>query len=186
MALDRRLLAAAAAALAASAFAWLHRKRRSSAAPPVRRARVAVVGCGGWAQGWHLPNLKNRDDVDIVALVEPSDEPGNGGCMTGRCEPMTALVQKHGARRYRSLDALLDEKQEELRLDGILIAAPHALHCSLGLAVMRGGLHLLLEKPMTSDLKEARALYDASAAAPGLAFLLNNTANWQVCITQCP
>jgi predicted dehydrogenase len=182
MADHRRTLVLLGAAVAASAFAWMCRKRsrRSLSTPaalPVRRARVAVVGCGGWTQGWHLPNLANRDDVEIVALVEPSDEPGTGGCMAGRCEPMRALVDKYGTRRYRSLDALLDDKQEEL--DGILIAAPHALHCSLGLAVLRAGLHLLLEKPMTSDLKEARALFDASAAAPGLAFILNNTANWQ-------
>ena len=37
-------------------------------------ARVAVVGCGSWTQGWHLPNLSNRDDAKIVALVDPSDQ----------------------------------------------------------------------------------------------------------------
>ena len=40
-------------------------------------ARVAVVGCGGWTQGWHLPNLSNRDDATIVALVDPSDQGGD-------------------------------------------------------------------------------------------------------------
>jgi len=62
----------------------------------------------------------------------------------------------------------------------VLVAAPHTLHCSLGLTVLKAGLHLLLEKPMTTDVAEARALFDAAAAAPKLALLLNNTANWQV------
>ena len=176
----RALLAAAVAAAGATAVAlWLARRRvaHKSAYSPVRRARIAVVGCGGWSQGWHLPNLANRSDATIVALVEPSDAPGSGGCMTGRCEATSELVKKYGAPRYHSLEALLAEKRDEL--DGVLVAAPHTLHCSLGLAVLRAGLHLLLEKPMTTDVNEARALFDAAAGAPGQALILNNTANWQ-------
>ena len=41
----------------------------------VRRARVAVVGCGGWAQGWHLPHLAQRTDAEIVALIDTTGSP---------------------------------------------------------------------------------------------------------------
>lgn len=140
-------------------------------------ARIAVVGCGGWTQGWHLPNLAHRDDAEIAALVEPADEPGMGGCLSGRLESMAALEAKYAAPRYRSLTALLAERRSEL--DGVLVAAPHTLHCELGKAVLDAGLHLLIEKPLTTDVAEARTLVDASFAAPQLALLLNNTANWQ-------
>ena len=51
----------------------------STAAPFTgRKARVAVLGCGGWTQGWHLPNLGRRADAEIVAVVDPSEHPGSG------------------------------------------------------------------------------------------------------------
>ena len=136
-----------------------------------------MVGCGGWTQGWHLPNIANRNDAELIALVDPADHPGDGGCLSGKVEPMSALVEKYGVPRYSSLEALLREKRAEL--DGVLVAAPHGLHASLGLAVLGAGLHLLLEKPMTTDLAEAKALLQAAEARPQLGFLLNNTANWQ-------
>ena len=162
-----------AAAVAAAGIVWLRRRagsclRHARRSPPARRARIAVVGCGGWTQGWHLPNIANRDDAVLVALVDPSDHPGDGGCMTGRCETMDALVAKYGVPRYRSLDALLVERRDEI--DGVLVAAPHTLHCSIGLTVLRNGLHLLLEKPMTTNVSEARApprlLFLCTTASP--------------------
>ena len=44
------------------------------------------------------------------------------------------------------------------------------------------GLHVLMEKPMTTDVDEARDLAAAAAAAAardGRAFLVNNTANYR-------
>ena len=44
---------------------------------------------------------------------------------------------------------------------------------------LEAGLHVLMEKPMTADVAQARALHELSAARPHLCFALNNTANWQ-------
>ena len=61
----------------------------STAAPFTgRKARVAVLGCGGWTQGWHLPNLGNREDTEIVAVIDPCEHPGGGGCVPSLCKPM--------------------------------------------------------------------------------------------------
>ena len=37
------------------------------------KAHIAVVGCGGWTQYMHLPNLSRRSDAEISALVDPFD-----------------------------------------------------------------------------------------------------------------
>ena len=36
-----------------------------------------------------------------------------------------------------------------------------------------------MEKPITADVDEARALFDLAQSRPAQAFLVNNTANWQ-------
>ncbi|KAL1516013.1 hypothetical protein AB1Y20_002626 [Prymnesium parvum] len=141
-------------------------------------ARIAVVGCGGWTQGWHLPHLSRRDDATIAALVDPLDQPGVGGCTPSLCLPMAQLCAKYGAPRFTSVDALLAEAAT-LRLDGVLVAVPHPHHYAVARAVLAAGLHLLLEKPLTADAAEAIALARLAAAAGSPALLVNNTANWR-------
>ena len=144
-----------------------------------KEARVAVVGCGGWTQGWHLPNLSHRDDATIVALVDPSDQPGVGGCVPTICLPMDELCTKYrNARRYSSIEELLAD-DDDLKIDGVLVAVPHTHHASVGGAVLKAGKHLLMEKPMTASVDDALELYALGKDRPHQAFLLNNTANWQ-------
>merc|ERR1719189_124165 len=50
----------------------------------------------------------------------------------------------------------------------------------MGMKFLAAGKHILMEKPMTVDVAEARALAAAAAAAaPRLAFMVNNTANFR-------
>lgn len=144
----------------------------------MRKARVAVVGCGGWTQGWHLPNLAHRSDAEVVAVVDPTEQPGVGGCVPSICAPMPEVAAKYSARWYKSIEEVLADN-DELKLDGVLCAAPHQVHAKVGTAVLEAGLHLLMEKPMTADTTEARMLLDLARSRPTQAFLLNNTANWQ-------
>lgn len=144
-----------------------------------KKARVAIVGCGGWSQGWHLPNLAARNiDAEIVALCDREDTPGVGGCVPSLCVSMNELCEKYNAKRYKSVEELLAD-DDELKLDGVLVAVPHAHHSSVGGAVLKAGKHLLMEKPMSADVDDARNLYELGTARPNQAFLLNNTANWQ-------
>ena len=141
------------------------------------RARIAVVGCGGWSQGWHLPNLANRNDATIAALVDANEQPGVGGCIPSMCQTMPALAEKYSAPWYRSMDDMLAD--DSLALDGVLVAVPHGSHFMMGKTALLAGLHLLMEKPLTADVTEALALAECARAHPDQAFLLNNTANWQ-------
>ena len=148
----------------------------SSSSKP--KARVAVVGCGGWTQNWHLPNLANRSDCEVVALVDPAASPGVAGCVPSMCTSMDALSQKYGAKVYANLEAMLSDKSLG-PVDGLLCAASHAAHHEIGVLAMSKGMHVLMEKPMTTDVKEARALLELSRARPKQGFMINNTANWQ-------
>lgn len=142
----------------------MHSSLATAALPP---ARVGVVGCGGWSQGWHLPQLRRRADATIVALVDTEQQPGEGGCTPALCESMEELSAKYGAPVYTSVESLLSDASVEL--DGVLVAVPHAAHQRVGEAVLRAGLHLLMEKPLTADVDEAVALAKLARERPSQA-----------------
>lgn len=68
---------------------------------------------------------------------------------------------------------------DELVVDGVIIAVPHHYHFDVGTKALKAGLHILMEKPLTADMKEAQALYELAMRHPEQAFIINNTANWQ-------
>ena len=138
------------------------------------KARIAVLGAGWWSQGWHLPHLSRNDEVHIVAVVDPDPKPRSA---ISELQPLPELAERYsGGRHFSSLDELL---ASGLELDGCIVCTSHASHFSLGVALLERGVHVLMEKPMTTDPAEAVALAAAVGAKPGCAFMVNNTANWR-------
>jgi predicted dehydrogenase len=132
-----------------------------AAPPPLRRrkARIALVGAGWWAQGWHLPQLHANPHCELVAVVEISPEL--------RAE----LEEQYGCQTFGTFDALL---QASLALDGVLISSPHKTHFELGKQAIAAGLHVLMEKPMTTSTAEAAELRSA-AERGGRVFMVRVT-----------
>ena len=98
------------------------------------RLRVGIVGGGAIAQVAHLPVLKRRKGVEVLALCDPD-------------LPKTrALADRFGVK-----DAF-DDIEELLRyetLDAVVICTPNHLHESHILAALSADLHVLVEKPLT-------------------------------------
>src|ERR1700677_1562400 len=105
------------------------------------KLRVGVVGAGWWAVANHLPVLKSRPDVELVAV-----------CRIGRVE--LAKVQSAFDIPYGTEDfgAMLSE----VPMGGLVVAPPHQLHGAHGIAALEKGLHALIEKPMTVSAADAR------------------------------
>ena len=83
-------------------------------------ARIAVLGAGWWAQGWHLPQLKRHPGAVIVAIVDSNAAPRSA---IAALEPLDALAIAYGCAVFSTLDALL---ASDLELDGILVCTSHA------------------------------------------------------------
>jgi predicted dehydrogenase len=65
---------------------------------------------------------------------------------------------------------------------GVIICTAHACHADMGKMFLDAGKHVLMEKPMTVDVPEARDLAAAADAAlrdQKLCFMVNNTANYR-------
>jgi len=80
------------------------------------------------------------------------------------------------SRRYPAIKTTRDF-QELLRdpeIDAIAVATPVHTHFELGMATLKAGKHLWLEKPMTESSLQARKLVD-EAEKRGLVFLVDHT-----------
>ena len=109
------------------------------------RVRVAVVGFG--VMGKHHANIYAAlTYVDLVAVVEPD------------ANQRDMAQFQHEVRGYASLDAMLAAEE----LDAVSIAAPTGLHYELSKACLEAGIHVMVEKPVTTDVHEAEALIDLS------------------------
>lgn len=116
-----------------------------AAEPPVH---VAVVGAGRWALAHHVPAVMEHPRARLVALVEPSEE---------RRDVLRA-----------QFDVPVLETTEEListaLADALVVASPAATHHHAALAALEAGLHVLVEKPMTTSSADAWALVDTAAS----------------------
>lgn len=121
--------------------------------------RIAMVGCGAIAEEFHLPALAADPEVRKgLVLVDPT--PGRGDTLAARLGT--------GGGVAASVEEVVD------RIDGAVVAAPHALHHALCRTLLEAGVPVLCEKPLTTKLEEAEALVELSATR-GVALAVNQT-----------
>ncbi|MBI2912712.1 MAG: Gfo/Idh/MocA family oxidoreductase [Chloroflexi bacterium] len=113
-----------------------------------RIARMAVIGLGTWGQNhctayadYHRSRLALVCDLDEARA---RDSAQRFGCdYTTRVEDVAANPD----------------------IDAVAVATPDFAHLEPALAVLRAGKHLIIEKPLATDLDEARQIVEARRAA---------------------
>lgn len=114
-----------------------------------KKLRVAVLGAGAIAQRRHLPEYSYRKDVEVVALVD-----------------LNARRAEEVAARYGIPSTFTDYRDAlALRPDLVSVCTPNRFHAEMSIAALKGGAHVLCEKPMALSLKEARGMLAAAKAA---------------------
>ncbi|MFD2082389.1 Predicted dehydrogenase [Actinopolymorpha cephalotaxi] len=109
------------------------------------KPRVGVVGTGWWAGTAHLPALAGHQGSQLTAICEPKPE---------RAREVAA---RFGVRHvFVDLDDLLAADV----VDGLVIATPHTTHHALAKAALEAGVHVLVEKPLTTSAPDAFELVD--------------------------
>lgn len=103
-----------------------------------------MIGTGGIA-GWHARQLTELTEVQIAAIADPN--------AAGR-EQFAAQNQLGDIPAFADYTDMLDK----VELDAVDICSPHTLHFEQASAVLRKGLHVLIEKPMTCSSEEAKEL----------------------------
>jgi len=110
--------------------------------------RVALIGLGAMGRN-HLRVLADLEGAELVAVCD-ADEDAAG--VAGR---------KHSVPSYTKWDDMLDTE----KLEAVIVAVPTRFHLEAGLAALRRGLHVLVEKPIAANLEEGRRLVDEAGKA---------------------
>ncbi|HEY9445359.1 MAG TPA: Gfo/Idh/MocA family oxidoreductase, partial [Gemmatimonadales bacterium] len=105
--------------------------------------RLAVVGCGRVFERFHHPALLGSSEWELVGAVDI--RPARLRWLSS-VRPTVPVAESLGA---------LPRSEP---LDAVLIATPPESHCALGAEVLRGGTHLLVEKPLALQQAEAVSL----------------------------
>jgi len=101
------------------------------------RLKAAVVG-GGHFGKYHVEKWARHPEVDLIAVVDPDLEAGE------------ALVGKWGGVALSGVEKLPDD------LECVSIATPAGTHGELMNYFLNRGVHVLVEKPIATDLEIAR------------------------------
>lgn len=107
--------------------------------------KIAVIG-GGYGAKVALPAYGELDEFEPVAV------------WSRRAERARELAARAGAQLGTDD---LDELLEHPGLEAVHVATPVALHAQVAIAAARRGLHVLCEKPIASDLAQAREIVAA-------------------------
>lgn len=111
--------------------------------------RVCVIGCGWWSTFVHLPTVKADDRAEIAALVDTDES------------------RLQAAAQEFDVGACFTDVEEMLsvtEIDAAVVAVPHAYHHSVTRPLLKRGVHVLLEKPMTIEPEHARDLIEVAGA----------------------
>jgi len=111
----------------------------------MKRLGTAVIGCGVWGRN----HARVYSEIPSTRLLSVAD--------------LNPAVSKEIGKRYRAkwhTDAESVIKDPEIDL--ISICTPTVTHYDIALKAIEEGKHILVEKPMTNTIEEAKALIEAA------------------------
>lgn len=113
------------------------------------KLNIGIIGCGGIANGKHLPSLEKISEASLVAF----------------CDIDKAKAQL-AAETYGSDDSKVYEDYRDLladkTIDIVHICTPNNTHKSITVDALDAGKHVMCEKPMAKTTDEAREMINAA------------------------
>ncbi|MDR1928307.1 MAG: Gfo/Idh/MocA family oxidoreductase [Oscillospiraceae bacterium] len=111
--------------------------------------RIGIIGCGGIANGKHMPALKKIKEVEMVAFCDILGE---------KAAQAAEAFGAKGAKTYTDYRELLQDKS----IDVVHVCTPNRSHAFITVDALEAGKHVMCEKPMAKTYAEARQMLEAS------------------------
>ena len=113
----------------------------------MKKLRIGIIGTGGIA-GAHMKAYKGFEDVEIV---------GGADIVPGKAKAFFERFEVEGAKSFESAEELI----KNVEMDGVSVCTYNSTHAACAVPALEAGLHVLLEKPMTVTLDDAKKIVAA-------------------------
>ncbi len=115
----------------------------------MKKLKAGFIGCGGIANGKHLPALAKVENIEITAFCD-----------------IILTKAKEAAKKYGTKSAVCYEDYNELLsesgVDVVYVCTPNRSHSEITVAALEAGKHVMCEKPMAINYAEAMKMVEAS------------------------
>ena len=112
------------------------------------KVKIGIIGCGGIANGKHMPSLSQIPEVEMVAFCDLIEE---------RARKAAQEYGAPGAKVFTDYKELL-----RLDLDVVHVLTPNKQHSFITVDALEAGKHVMCEKPMAINSAEAKKMLDAA------------------------
>ena len=111
--------------------------------PQTQQAKLAFIGCGGFATSRIFPQIPLIPEIDLVAVCDVVQEKAERN------------ARNFGARKvYADLNEMLDTEE----LDGVFVIGPAPQQHELAPQVLKRGIPVYVEKPSANTSADAKEL----------------------------
>jgi predicted dehydrogenase len=119
--------------------------------------RIGIVGAGSITRTRHMPGFRELQGVQITAV-----------CNRHRDSAVRFAREFDIPTIYSNWEELIHDTE----IDAVVIGAWPYLHCSVTLAALDAGKHVLTQARMAMNSREAQRMLDRSRESPGLTAMI--------------
>ena len=115
----------------------------------MKKLKIGIIGCGGIANGKHMPALRQLPNVEMVAFCD---------IIVERAEKAKADFGTPDAKVYENYKELIADES----IDVIHVCTPNRSHSFITVDALDAGKHVMCEKPMAINSEEALKMIEAA------------------------
>lgn len=111
--------------------------------------KAGVVGCGGIANGKHLPAIKKLKEVEIIAFCDIIKE---------KAEEAAKKFGDENVKVYTDYKEMIDNND----FDVVYVLTPNKSHAPISIYAMEHDCHVMCEKPMAKTYADAKMMLETA------------------------
>ena len=115
----------------------------------MKKLKIGIIGCGGIANGKHMPALQQDERVEMVAFCD---------LVVERAQEAAKKFGTADAKIYTDYHELLEDKS----IDVVHVLTPNRSHSEITVAALEADKHVMCEKPMAKTVADAKLMLDAA------------------------